>query len=184
MLLSFFVRGSTRIFWFTDTSILLRSRFEADLWFTDLFALLDPHLKASQTWFCSGLTLESQSNLVLFWSYTWKPVKLVIQILPYVFLLGLTLHCQPGCAFDFVTFVYLIWLATLMPSERLQIQLSWDFWKLRSCSNITFFLPEGLSETFIWCTSLLTLHPCFRKEIYIWCNVLCNVWSWMTCPSI
>ena len=62
--------------WFTDTSVLLRSRFEADPWFTDSFALLDPHLKASQTWFCSGLTLESQSNLVLFWSYTWKLVKL------------------------------------------------------------------------------------------------------------
>ena len=55
---------------------LFRSRFEADPWFTDLFALLDPHLKASQTWFCFGLTLESQSNSVLFWSYTWKPVKL------------------------------------------------------------------------------------------------------------
>ena len=29
----------------------------------DLFTLLDLHLKASQTWFCSDLTLESQSNL-------------------------------------------------------------------------------------------------------------------------
>ena len=48
--------------WFTDTSILLRSRFEADLWW----------------WLVhfTGLTLEGQSNLVLFWSYTWKPVEL------------------------------------------------------------------------------------------------------------
>ena len=26
--------------------------------------------------------------------------------------------------------------------------------------------------------------PVSGKKIYIWCNVLCNVWSWMTCLSI
>ena len=120
MLLSSFVRSSKLIliYWyfyppslevrswsgFTDTSILLRSRFEADLdllillsssargskliLIGDLFALLDlhlmakpssilvSHLKANQTWFYSGLTHESQSNLVLFRSYTWKTIKL------------------------------------------------------------------------------------------------------------
>ena len=55
------------------------------------------HLKANQTWFCFGLTLENQSNLVLFWSYTWKPVKLSAQIFSYAYLLGLILDCQFGC---------------------------------------------------------------------------------------
>ena len=85
ILLSSFARGSKPIF---DTSILLRPRFEADrliYWFAHLTGLtLDCqtcsisvlHLKPNQTWFCFGLTLENQSNLVLFWSYTWKPIKL------------------------------------------------------------------------------------------------------------
>ena len=70
------VRGST---WIFDSLILLSSSARGSkLIFDplDLFALLDPHSKASQTWFCSGLALENQSNLVLFWSYSWKPVKL------------------------------------------------------------------------------------------------------------
>ena len=80
MLLFFSARGSklTLICWyfyppplevrswsrFTDTFILLRSGFEVDLWW----------------WLVhfTGLTLEGQSNLVLFWSYTWKPVKFVV----------------------------------------------------------------------------------------------------------
>ena len=141
--------------WFTDTPILLRPRFEADLDLLillsslargsklilillillsssargskliangDLFTLLDLHLEASQTWFCFGLTLESQSNLVMFRSYTWKPVKLVVQILPYVYLPRLTLHYQSSCAFDFATLVYLIGLTPPMPMrKRLQI---------------------------------------------------------------
>ena len=223
--------------WLTDTSALLRSRFEADFWFTDLFALLDPQSKASQTWFCSGLntrkpvklgsvlvlllkasqtwfcfglTLGNRSNLVLFRSYTWKPIKLVISTLSYVCLPGLTLHCQPCCASDFVTLVCLIGLTTLMPilffpsgltsgcqflssfylpgltsecqSKRLQIQLSWDFWKLRSCLNMTFFLPEGLSEAFIGCTGLLTLHPCFRENntYLMQCFMQCMIMNGMS----
>ena len=67
---------------YNDASILFRSSFGADLdllillssfargskliFDGDLFILLDLHLKARQTWFCSSLTLESQSNLVLF----------------------------------------------------------------------------------------------------------------------
>ena len=56
-------RGST---WIFGSPILLPSSARGSkLIFDslDLFALLDPHLKASQTWFCSGLTLESQIKL-------------------------------------------------------------------------------------------------------------------------
>ena len=63
-------RGSTRIF---DSLILLSSSARGSKLIFDplnFIALLDPHLKASQTWFCSGLALENQSNLVLFWSYS------------------------------------------------------------------------------------------------------------------
>ena len=51
------------------------------------------------------------------------------------------------------------------------------FWKLRSCLNITFFLPEGLSEAFIGCTNLLILRSCFRQEnIYpIQCVMQCMI---------
>ena len=63
-------RGST---WIFDSLILLSSSARGSKLIFDPFnfiALLDPHLKASQTWFCSGLALENQSNLVLFRSYT------------------------------------------------------------------------------------------------------------------
>ena len=126
------------------------------------------HLKASQTWFCSGLTLENQSNLVL--------------ILSYVYLLGLILHCQSGCAFDFATHIYLIELTTLMPNvKRLQIQLSWDlgFFENPDLFEISFFLPEGFSKAFIGCKPFFTLYSCFKqKNIYlIQCVMQCMIMS-------
>ena len=72
--LEWFCSSSARgLTWIFDSPILLPfSARGSKLIFDplDLFALLDPHLKASQTWFCSGLAFENQSNLVLFWSYS------------------------------------------------------------------------------------------------------------------
>ena len=117
-------------------------------------------MKASQTWFCSGFTLESQSNLVLFQSGAWKPVKLVAQIIPYVYLPELTLDCQFGCAFDFVTHIYLIGLTTLMPLW-LGFGILWKLWSVW----ITFFLLEGLSKAFVECKTLF--HSTFLFQINI-----------------
>ena len=171
--------------------------------------------KTSQTWFCSGLTLESQSNLVLFRSYTRKPIKLVISTLSYVCSPGLTLHRQPCCVSDFVTLVCLIGLTTMMPILLFFIHLDLppgassfhhlfiyldlppsarqrDF-KSSSVgifenSDLVWILPSFSPKVFLKLlsgaqTSSLCI-PISDKTTYIWCNVLCNVWSWMACLSI
>ena len=84
-------RTRFRVLLKNDTSILFRTRFEADLWYfyppppevrswsfdllicslcwthtwrpVKLGSVPVLHLKADQTWFCFGLTLESRSNL-------------------------------------------------------------------------------------------------------------------------
>ena len=82
-------------------------------------------------------------------------------------------------------------LVALLTLSRLSIWLDLQLccqtgWDLRFSKNSdlsessSFFFLEGLSEAFIGCTNLFTLHPCFRQRLYIWCNV----WSWMTCLSI
>ena len=199
--------------WFTDTSTLLRSRFEADLWFTWFVRLAGPtlwrpvklgsvpvlHLKTGQTWFCFGLTLESRSNLV--------------STLSYVCLPGLTLHCQTGCASDFVTLVCLIGLTTLMPILFSSSGLT--FWcQFFPSSFIYLDLPLSASQRDFKSSSvgifensdLVWILPSFSPKVFpkllsgaqtfslcipvsdkttcIWCNVLCNVWSWMACLSI
>ena len=76
------------------------------------------HLKTSQTWFCSSLTFESQSNLILFRSYTWKPVKL--GSVP-------VLHLKAGqtCNFNFVICL-LTWTYPSLPA--------WSrFWLFHAC---------------------------------------------------
>ena len=121
--------------------------------------------------FCSDLTLESQSNLVLFWFYTWKPIKLVVQILPYVYLPRLTFHYQSGCAFDFAIHVDLIGLTTLIPCEKTSnlAQLGFGLlWK----TPIYLKLPSFSSKVFLKLLSgarpFFTLHSSFRQEnIYL-----------------
>ena len=153
----------------------------------DLFTLLDSHLKASETWFCFGLTLESQWNLILSRSYTWKPVKLVVQILPYVYLSGLTLHCQ-WLRFWLCHAYLLDWTYTFEANaKRFQIQLSWD---LGFFENFDLFENCLLSfRRSFW--SFYRVHDPFSLYIPVSdkkhisdANVLCNVWSWMTCLSI
>ena len=70
-------------------------------------------------------------------------------------------------------------LVALLTLSRLSIwldlqlwcQTGWDlrFFKNSNLSeSSSFFFPEGLSETFIGCTNLLTLYPYFRQEnIYL-----------------
>ena len=100
------------------------------------------HLKASQTWFYSGLTLENWSNLVLFRSYTWKLVKLgSVSVLHLkanqtLFCSSLALASQSNLVlkiclltwtypwlpvwlcFGFTTHICLIGLTTLMPWRK------------------------------------------------------------------
>ena len=95
---------------FTDTSIIFRMRLKADLYLLILLSSSVRRSKLILKWWLAhltGLTVESQSSLVLFrsctWrlvklgsipSYTWKPIKLVALILSYVYLPRLTLDCQ------------------------------------------------------------------------------------------
>ena len=124
------------------------------------------HLKASQTWFYSGLTLENQSNLVLFRSYTWKLVKLVIQILSHAYLPRLPVWL----CFDFVTHTYLIGLTTLMPIW-LGFEILWKLWYVW----IIFFLSEGFSKAFIgYKTFFLLCISVSDKKTCTWCKV-----SWL-----
>ena len=50
-------------------------------------------------------------------------------------------------------------------------------WILPSFSPKVFLKLLSGARTFSLCI------PVSNKKIYIWCNVLCNVWSWMTFPS-
>ena len=68
--------------------------------------------------------------------------------------------------------------------KALKIHLSWDlgfFENFDLFENILFF-PEGLSEAFIGCMTLLTLHPYFRQEnIYpIQCVMQCMIMNDMS----
>ena len=113
--------------WKNDTSILFRSRFEVDL---DYWYIYPPSLEV-RSW-------SLMVTCSLYWTYTWRPVKLgsvlVLHLkasqtwflfyhmsiyldLPFTasvysflsnFLPGLTLDCQFGYAFNFVT--YFTWL--------------------------------------------------------------------------
>ena len=118
----------------------------------DLFTLLDLHLKASQIWFWSGLTLESQSNLQLKFCY----------VSTY---LDLTLPASLVALWFCRTYL-LDW------TYNSDTKSGWDlkFFKNSDLFELFFFLSEGLSEDFIGCKTpiFFTLHSCFRQEnIYL-----------------
>ena len=121
--------------------------------------------------FCSDLTLESQSNLVLFRSHIWKPVKLVIQILSHAYLPRLTPDCQFG---------YALALSRIPTWLDLQLwcQSGWDlrFFKTLICLNYLLSLRR-----FFW-NFYRVQYPfslCILvsdKKRYVWYNMSCNVW--------
>ena len=139
--------------------------------------------------FYFDLTLESQSNLVLFWSYTWRLVKLgSVPILhlkasqtwssnfamclltwtlsSLIWFLTWTYPSLPvWLHFDFITHVYRIGLTPLTPS-------SWDSLKTLICLNY-LFSPEGLSEAFIGCKALFHSASLFQIRKHI-SNVMCH----------
>ena len=128
ILLSSSARGSKPI---SDTSILLRPRFEADLliyWFAHL----------------TGLILDCQSNLVLFRSYTWKPIK--FGSVP-VLHLKTSQTCNSNFVICLLTWTYPslpVWLRFWLCHACL---LNWTY---NSDANFIFFihldLPPGASS--------------------------------------
>ena len=78
-------------------------------------ARLSPRLCLTLLYMPTFLDLPSSASSSNFhfiiWTYPQLPVKLIL-----IHLLGLTFERQFGCAFDFVTHIYLIRFTTLMPS--------------------------------------------------------------------
>ena len=177
-LLSSSARGSKPI---SDTSILLRPRFEADLliyWFAHLTGLtLDCqsnlvlfrsytwkpiklgsvpvlHLKASQTWFCSGLTLESQSNLVLFHHMS-TYLDLPSAASAYSFSSGLTLNCH-------CFFIYLFtWTYPWLP-----VWLRFDFFMYIYWVGLTTLMPFWLGFGIVWKLWSVWI-PSFSPKVFL-----------------
>ena len=104
--------------------------------------------------FCFDLILESRSNLVLFWSYTWKPVKLDSVLVLHLkasqtcssnFTICLFTWTYPSLpvwlCFWLCHAVYLIGLTTLTPMWKCfksSLVGIWAFWKLWSVWNYLF----------------------------------------------
>ena len=139
--------------WFTDTSILLHSRFEAVLK-TMIFSL---------DWTYTGLP-----NLVLFRSRTWKPVKLGSVFA--IYLPGLTIGCQFGCTLALSRISTWLDLQLWCHATRFQIQLSWDlgFFENSDLFELPSFSPKVFLKLLSGARPFFTLHSCFRQEnIYL-----------------
>ena len=213
----------------TNTSILLRLRFEANLCtdtsilFRSKFEMIFlPSSARGLEWFCSSSARDSKLILVkwysyplsfevrswslkvtcsLYWTYTWMPIKLgSVPILHLkanqtcssnftICLLTWTYPSLPVWLCFWLCHAYLLdWTYTFNANaKRLQIQLSWDLGFFEN-SDLIWILPSFSPNDFLKLLSGIQISslcvPISDKKIYIWCNVLCNVWSWMTCPSI
>ena len=130
------------------------------------------HLKASQPWFCSGLTLESQSTLALFWSYTWKPINLGFVPVLHLkashtwFCSGLTLESQS----HLVLFRSYAWkLVTLGSVPVLHLKAS-HIWFCFAICLLTWtypWLPFFLSSSPTWVPAWLVLQSRWPiKEVF------------------
>ena len=112
---------------------------------------------------------------------------------------GLTLDCQFFSFFFIFVFTYLdlpssaslavLWLyRTCLPdwtyTSDARLVGIWDFLQTLICPNHFLFFSKVFLKLLSSGRTFSLCIPVSDKEIYIWCNVLCNVWSWMTCPSI
>ena len=170
MLLSFFIRGSTLIF---DSLILLSSSARGSKLIFDSLI-------------CS-----------LYWTHTWRPVKL--GSVPVLHLKASQTWFKLCHMSTYLDLPFTASLVALLILSHLSIWLDLQFWcqakgfKSNSVgifenSDLVRILPSFSPKVFLKLlsgvrTSSLCV-PVSDKTIYIWCNVLCNVWSWMTCPSI
>ena len=162
------------------------------------------HLKASQTWFCSDLTLKCQSNLVLKFCYLFTYLDIpfcqfgcTLNLLRLSTWLNLQLWCQLRlCLTSSHTSTYLdlpltvnAFSYTCLPGLTFDCQIWLGFeilWKLWSVW-ITFFLPEGLYEAFIGLKTF-SFYSAFmfqiRKHIS---DSICHAmydYAWMKCLNI
>ena len=145
------------------------------------------HLKVNQTWFCSGLTLESQSNLVLFRSYTWMPIKLDSVLVLHLkanqtwfkFCHMPTYLDLPLTASWVVLWLCHTYLLDRTYNSEANLVRIWNSLKTSICLNYllssrrSFWSFYRVQDSFSLCI------PVSDKKTYMWCNVSCNVWLCM-----